>query len=850
MNWKERNIMVEKSDSFFINLQYAALLHDIGKIWQRTKYSKSDYRHPKNLDLSTDNIGFNGAHAKWSAEFFDKYLKLDADIRDAALFHHKPENAPTEASKKIALLVQIADWLSSSERKEKEIEDITDPVNEPLISIFSNITKIKKNGEWKDQKPYYYPIKNLNFKIGDEAVLMPTPIKKSIMSGSNLTPDYTYLWEAFERELEHIIKKGLTIELLLQLLEKYSWSVPQAAYKHLPDISLYDHLKTTCAIASCLYHANLSFEELLELKNKIYNREKTKESLFLLVKGDVSGIHNFIFTIISKSALKTLKGRSLFIEFLTEAVARTILRELNLPITNILYCGGGNFYLLLSAKSELQLKELRKKISKKVLNNLGGELYFAIDWVKLAISDFFPENFGTKWDEASEKVNSKKQTQYSEINLKENYEQFFEPFEKGGTKKQCDICHAEIDVKEIKKWEDNEVCQLCDSFSKMVDSLRTAKEVFISSGDFTDKKKSEKINSYFEILNKLGTEISFDPSEQNNNQIAYEIPNKGLPKIPFKMISRGIPFDMQEQKIRDFDTLAASATGAEMLAILKMDIDSLGKIFRFGLRENNTISRISTLSNMISRFFSGYLEELIASNEDYNNNCYTIFAGGDDLLIVGSWNIIFDLAYNIYDDFRKFTCSNPNITLSAGIIVINEKYPIIRGTSETEEALDIAKNYQEDKNNVNLFGESFKWDIFKKKRVEKIIEQFKESNYLESLNEYSIIWYIKELLIDMLNKGCPRSILQKVANSAKGLEGIIRNSLNGLVEIPKVWRLRYYLRDYFDDKSQFKAHADCIVKIYEAIVEKNLLSNNSANKISNVNCILVATRWAELLTRK
>jgi len=841
--------MGDNKGSFYSNLQYAALLHDIGKIWQRTKYNKSEYQHPDRLNLSTENIGLSGAHAKWSAEFCDKYLDLEPEVRDAVLFHHNPSNAPSENAQKIALLVQIADWLSSSERQKMDGNKTASPINEPLISIFSNITNIKEKVEWKNQKNHFYPLTNLNFRIGNDAILLPKPNKKAVMSGSNLTPDYTYIWEALERELKHIKTTGVTFELLLQLLEKYSWAIPQATYKHLPDISLYDHLKTTCAIASCLYFSDLSVNECQELKNNILNHEETKKTSFLLVKGDISGVHKFIFTIISKLALKTLKGRSIFLEFLTESIARTILREFDLPLTNILYCGGGNFYLLLPAKAEEQLAILRKKISRILLKKLGEDLYFAIDWIQLTASDFYPENFGSKWDEVSTIVDNKKQTQYIEINLEENYERFFEPFEEGGRKKQCDICHKEIYENNTIKWEENEVCQLCDSFKEIVNKLRTIKEIYISSNESKGNETNEE-NTLTSILDDLGTKISLEPTGKSTDQVTYNILENGLPKIPFKLISKGIPYDQKTNQIRDLDTLASSSIGADMLAMLKMDIDSLGKIFRFGLKENNTISRISTLSSMITRFFSGYLDELIVNNEKYKENCYTIFAGGDDLLIVGSWSTILDLAYDVYENFRKFTCYNPHITLSAGILVFNNRYPIIRGAIEAEEALEKAKNYQENKNSLNIFGENFKWDIFEKKKPKEIIELFKQANYLENLNEYSLIWYIKELLVDMLQNGCSRSILHKIASSVKGLKGIIRESVNGVMEIPKVWRLRYYLRDHFDDKSKFKDHVNCLVKIYEGIIEKNLLSTNPSEKITNANCILVAVRWAELLTKK
>ena len=66
----------------------------------------------------------------------------------------------------------------------------------------------------------------------------------------------------------------------------------------------------------------------------------------LLIGGDISGIQKFIYTIASKKAAKTLRGRSFYLQLLTEAVLRFVLGELELPYTNVIYAGGGHFFLL------------------------------------------------------------------------------------------------------------------------------------------------------------------------------------------------------------------------------------------------------------------------------------------------------------------------------------------------------------------------------------------------------------------------------------------------------------------------------------------------------------------------
>ncbi len=84
------------------------------------------------------------------------------------------------------------------------------------------------------------------------------------------------------------------------------------------------HLKTTSAIALCLYHYHLN-EFDRDIQRKIEDRKDRK---YLVVGGDISGIQDFIYTITSKGALKYLRARSPFLELLVEEVVAEILERL------------------------------------------------------------------------------------------------------------------------------------------------------------------------------------------------------------------------------------------------------------------------------------------------------------------------------------------------------------------------------------------------------------------------------------------------------------------------------------------------------------------------------------------
>jgi CRISPR-associated protein Csm1 len=187
-----------------------------------------------------------------------------------------------------------------------------------------------------------------------------------------------------------------------------------------------------------------------------------------------------------------------------------------------------------------------------------------------------------------------------------------------------------------------------------------------------------------------------------------------------------------------FQRLRIWAEGDKRIGVLKMDVDNLGLMFSIGLdtpqsekeRAGNlrSISRLSNLSRQLSFFFTTHMDDLCRQvfedwqNDDKNNwkhkmdvssIFYLIFAGGDDLAIVGPWDKIIDLARRIRKAFKDFTCHNPNITLSAGIYICKPKVPISIAADKAEEALKQSKN--KGRNRITVMEETAIWDKEDKK---------------------------------------------------------------------------------------------------------------------------------------
>jgi len=84
------------------------------------------------------------------------------------------------------------------------------------------------------------------------------------------------------------------------------------------------------------------------------------------------------------------------------------------------------------------------------------------------------------------------------------------------------------------------------------------------------------------------------------------------------------------------------------------------------------------------------------------NLIYTVYSGGDDLCLVGPWDVIVDFSRHLAAEFRRYVAGNPNVTLSAAVVVTKPKFPIATSARKAGELLKAAKDAG--RNRLNLFG--------------------------------------------------------------------------------------------------------------------------------------------------
>lgn len=146
-------------------------------------------------------------------------------------------------------------------------------------------------------------------------------------------------------------------------------------------------------------------------------------------------------------------------------------------------------------------------------------------------------------------------------------------------------------------------------------------------------------------------------------------------------------------------TTLEESKGIKRLGVLRADVDNLGTIFASGIpADKSSISRTSTLSRQLSYFFKYHINEVL---EKGRYQVQIIYSGGDDLFLIGNWSDVIYAAIDIHRELLAFT-ENESLTISAGIGMFDEKYPIASMAAETGALEDAAKMY------VHPDGESTK----------------------------------------------------------------------------------------------------------------------------------------------
>jgi CRISPR-associated protein Csm1 len=220
-----------------------------------------------------------------------------------------------------------------------------------------------------------------------------------------------------------------------------------------------------------------------------------------------------------------------------------------------------------------------------------------------------------------------------------------------------------------------------------------------------------------------GINSSYGFSLYGGNQQAYLHDEHGIPK---RHNSRKVAKDFDQ--LCGIEEESRRGKGFNKLGVLRMDVDNLGSLFLEGLNEFNSLSAYSTLSGQLDWFFSGYLNTLRNTrsvrigNQDlhFASHLNILYSGGDDLFIIGRWDMAIEFAELIRTEFRDFVCGRKDLSISGGLVMVGGKFPISKAAELSGKAEKNAKDYA-GKNAISIFGETLGWNIeFEKVKSLKI----------------------------------------------------------------------------------------------------------------------------------
>jgi len=144
----------------------------------------------------------------------------------------------------------------------------------------------------------------------------------------------------------------------------------------------------------------------------------------------------------------------------------------------------------------------------------------------------------------------------------------------------------------------------------------------------------------------------------------------------------------------DDDDDDSSDKNRSYLGILRCDVDNLGMLFIHGLDpQHKSFANISTLSAQLQWFFSGYINTLQAADAHFRHHMEIIYAGGDDVFIVGRWDVVWGFARILRQAFREFVNGRADISLSGGFALVRVKYPISMAAQLAGTYEDRAKDF-------------------------------------------------------------------------------------------------------------------------------------------------------------
>ena len=728
-------------DLLTLQSTFGGLLHDTGKAVYRAG-------------------GQHGSHSAQGYQFLHEIL-TGADwkpILDCVRYHHAselrsvqntlPKDSPT-------YIVYLADNLSAAaDRREIEGEGSSFRRDLPLDSVFTHL-----NGS--------HPGWMMPAQPQDGSLKLPR--KQRPLSASVYADALCKLKEC----LPDLQPQPEWINSLLGLLETQFSCFPSSTFTgESPDVSLFDHAKTTAAMAACI-SAYTQANGITDLHKALFEQENDfrQTEAFLLYTADFSRIQKFLYTVHTENALRSLRSRSFFLELLMEHYLDELLMGCGVSRANLIYSGGGHCYALLpNTQAVIQtVTQWNRRFNGWLRQEFGTQLFLANSWTACTGNDL--TNTPTEkspYKELFRRVNrlleQHKFHRYTADDLRQLNSTAAYP-----DGRECKVCGTSANLKD-------DLCPWCRLFVDLSYKIQK-KNVLVLSRQASDADDCTLLaldggSEFLTLTDPVSARKRLTFGEPIIRVYTKNTPFTGLTYSTNLYVGDYAASNSMEE-------LAEQSQGVRRIAVCRMDVDNLGHAFISGFEQESesdpvkrmhyvTLSRTSAFSRQMSLFFKCYINGILEGLQ-----VSIVYAGGDDVFLVGAWNDILEAAQRIQSNFTAFSCGA--LTLSAGIGIFDDHYPIRLSAEETAELEESAKHLP-GKNAVALFtperkavqdakgnllvrpeqGHIYSWDTFRTKVLtEKVgcLQNFFGKDDAEHGNAmlYNLLALLREAENDRIN---------------------------------------------------------------------------------------------------
>ncbi|MDO9225179.1 MAG: type III-A CRISPR-associated protein Cas10/Csm1 [Pseudomonadota bacterium] len=783
----------------------AALLHDLGKFAERARIPEAQAKDADGnirqaIEAQLACPEWKGRrthiHAAYTAigmDLLETHLpelvgedmapfapwrekNADDSIINAAARHHRPDTF-------LQWIIASADRLASGfEREEFEAynqapdEDPQRNLNHYTTRQWTLLEGIRLN-ERVETREYRYPLKPLS----PEAIF-PVPAKVC-ETGDKAAAQARYLelWNQFQAGLKaipgsHRANLPLWLDHFDSLWLAFTHAIPSAtagiAGNVRPDVALYDHSRTTAALAVALwrFHADQGHDtaDIKEQLRAQWDRDRAgfeasrlawESEKFLLIQGDFTGIQDFIFAggESQRQVARLLRGRSFHVSLLSELAALKVLEALDLPPTSQVVNAAGKFLIVAPNTLETvgKLRAVQADLDAWFLAHTWGQSGINLAWLPARADDFRhgqgESPFRGLIRRLFEQLEAAKLTRFGLCDEKPPeaiYRGFLGSFKR--EQGECRIDGRSPGTVALEK--DIWVSELAADQIDTGKWLASEDRLFISRSSIVPLSENQTLKQL--RLPIFGFHVLFTRDEERTGKFGAEARSGNLARawdfsLPAsadaplwngyarRAINAFVPKFSETnawesdryQGLEDLDDFEPHPQAPKTLNHLARDDRRLdenghwvgaealmtlkGDIDNLGLifqqgQERPTFARMAALSRQVNAFFTVWLPWVCRKEFP---NTYTVFAGGDDFFLIGPWHSTIKLAQRMRDEFARYVAHNPDIHFSAGMSMTKPGLPIRHLGQLAEKSLDDAKKVS-GKNAVTSFGFAVPWPQF------------------------------------------------------------------------------------------------------------------------------------------